>query len=100
MDINMTREPRSTALAGGLAQLRASKKFRATLVGVAEDGGYLRFGFATGDQNQSWFRAGVNPAMFAELAREMMAANPVAAIQAFGVVMQDFGIEKPEGRLS
>jgi hypothetical protein len=50
------------------------------------------------DDKSERFRIIVEPEAFANLAREMMKADPLEAIRAFGKAMQDVQIPMPNGK--
>ena len=62
---------------------------------ITQDYRCLRIGFETNPGGQgSLFNAYIASRDFGDLAKEMLSADPQAAIRAFGAALQEFGDEK------
>jgi hypothetical protein len=77
---------------------RYRRKYNAVLSTIIDPGhDYLHLRFV--DRGSTAFTIGIMPAQFEALAKEMVKAQPEAAVKAFGAAMQGVQIPKPEFKL-
>jgi hypothetical protein len=91
MRVNFCREPKSDH------SIFAKKDFDGYIspVKFTEDCKGLQIGFETNPGGQgSLFKGYIVSADFGDLAKQMLGADPQAAIRAFGAALQEFGAEK------